>query len=437
MEKLAVMGGKSVVTNKHPHFVWPLIETEEREAVIRQLATGEISINDRTGIIKELENDFAKYHGVEYALSVNNGTSALYSAYFACNIHEGDEVIVPAYTFMATVTPLLHLNAVPVLCDGQSDTGNILPSEVLKKITPRTKAIVVTHMWGHPCEMDEIVKIAKEHKLYLIEDCSHAHGATYKGKKVGTFGDVSCFSLQGKKIIYAGEGGILITNNREIYERAILLGHYRKRTYEEVDIPFFKSFSKTGYGLKFRMHPLAAALAKVGLEKLDSRIKQRTANLDYLSELLAEIPGIEPPVTYDYVTRGAYYGYKPLFKQNEIGISYKTYMWALQAEGVEVHTPGSPPLNRYQLFQNYTNSNVGKKWLGEWPLRNGFATSEKRYKVGDFPNVEDYYSKILSLPTFTNEGDKEIIELYAKAFRKVYENREVLLKMEEGKKCQN
>ena len=136
MEKLAIFGGKSVVPNKHPHFIWPLIESEEKEAVIKQLETGEISINDRTGIIKELEDNFAKYHGMNYALSVNNGTSSLYSAYFACNIHDGDEVIVPAYTLMATVTPLLHLNAIPVLCDGQSDTGNILPSEILKKITP-------------------------------------------------------------------------------------------------------------------------------------------------------------------------------------------------------------------------------------------------------------------------------------------------------------
>lgn len=432
MKKLAVFGGESAVPNTHPHFVWPLIENEEKEAVIRQLESGDISVNDRSGIIKELEDNFAGYHGMKYALSVNNGTSALYSAYFACNIHDGDEVIAPAYTFMATVTPLLHLNAVPILCDGQSDTGNILPSEIIAKITSKTKAIVVTHMWGHPCEMDEIVRIAKEHNLYLIEDCSHAHGATYKGRKVGTFGDVSCFSLQGKKIIYAGEGGILLTNNREIYERAILLGHYRKRTSEEVNSSFLKDFSKTGYGLKFRMHPLAAALANVGLEKLDARIEQRAKNLNYLSELLADIPGIEPPVTYDYVTRGAYYGYKPLYKQKEIGISYKTYMWALQAEGVEVHTPGSLPLNYYSLFQDYTDNLLDGQNMDEWPLRSVFGKCEMKYKVGDFPNVEGYYSRALSLPTFTKESDRKVIELYAEAFRKVYENREYLIKMEEG-----
>ncbi len=433
MEKLAVCGGERAIPVNCPQFIWPVIGKEEREAVIKQLDIGAVSINDRSGIIKEFEDDFANYQGMKYALSVNNGTSSLYSAYFACNIHDGDEVIVPAYTFMATVTPLLHLNATPVLCDGQTDTGNILPSEIIKKITPKTKAIVVTHMWGHPCEMDEIVRIAKQNKLYLIEDCSHAHGATYKGRKVGTFGDVTCFSLQGKKIIYAGEGGVLVTNNREIYERAVLLGHYRKRTREEVEGPFFKEYSKTGYGLKFRMHPLAAALASVGLSKLDERIEQRRKNLNYLSQLLKDIPGIDPPITYEYVTRGAYYGYKPLYNQKEMGISYKTYIWALRAEGVEVHAPESPPLNHYKLFQNQHIDDAEKKWANEWPMMSGFAKSGFSYKVGDFPNVEEYYSKALSLPTFTDKGDKEIIELYAKAFKKVYENKDELIKIEKEK----
>lgn len=426
MSKLAILGGEPEVNIKKPHFVWPEIGEDEKNAVMKQLETGCISINNMSGIIKDFEEEFASYHAMKYALSTNNGTSALLSAYFACNISDGDEVIVPAYTFMATVTPLLHLNAIPILCDGNSENGNIDPNEIKKRVTNKTKAIVVTHVWGHPCEMDEIVKIAKDNNLYLIEDCSHAHGATYKGRKVGTFGDVSCFSLQGKKIIYAGEGGILLTNNEIIYERAVLYGHYRARTKQCVKKEFLVDYASTGYGLKFRMHPLAAALAKVGLKKLDERIDQRRKNLDYFSELLKDIKGIDPPITKDYVTRGAYYGYKPLYKSEELGgLPIKTYVRALQAEGLEIHEPGSAPLNSYKLFQE----NYSEIYKDEWPLRNSFAFKDNKYKLGDFPVVEEYYSKALSLPTFTGENDKKIIELYASAFKKIADNYMELLKI--------
>lgn len=174
--------------------------------------------------------------------------------------------------------------------DAEPETGNIDVEDLKKKITKRTKAIVVTHIWGHPCEMDEIMEVAKNHGLKVIEDCSHAHGATYKGQLVGTFGDVSCFSLQGNKIVSAGEGGILLTNSQEIYERSTLLGHFRDRSQQCVCSNFYKQFAKTGYGLKYRMHVLAAALARVSLWKLDERIKTRTENLNYFSKLLSKIP---------------------------------------------------------------------------------------------------------------------------------------------------
>ena len=427
MSKLAILGGEKAVKIPAPHFVWPIIGEDEKQAVMRQLDTGNISINDWSGVIKEFELSFAEYQGMKYALTTNNGTSALLSAYFACNIKEGDEVIAPAYTFLATVTPLLHLGAIPVLCDGLPENGNIDPNEIEAKITNKTKAIVVTHVWGHPCEMDEITKIAKDHNLLLIEDCSHAHGAIYKGQKVGTFGDVSCFSLQGKKILFSGEGGVLVTNNRKIYERAVLYGHYRARTKQCVKDDFLKNYGALGYGLKFRMHPIAATLALVGLEKLDSRIEQRRENLDFFSDLLKNIKGIDPPTTKKYVSRGAYYGYKPLYKPEELGgVSIKMYVKALQAEGVDVHEPGSAPLCNYKLFQNiYSEENKD-----EWPMRSCFAKSGLKYSAKDFPVTMDYYSRAISLPTFTLPTDKEIIKQYADAFRKVADNYLELLKYE-------
>lgn len=364
------------------------------------------------------------YHQMIYAIATNSGTTALHSAYFGCGIGPGDEVLAPTYTFLATVTPILHVNAIPVLVDSEPETGNINVEDLKKKITKRTKAIVVTHIWGHPCEMDEIMRIARNHNLKVIEDCSHAHGANYKGKLVGTFGDVSCFSLQGNKIVSAGEGGILLTNLQEIYERATLLGHFRDRSEQCVISDFYKQFVKTGYGLKYRMHVLAAALARISLRKLNSRIKTRTENLNYFSRLLNEIPGIEPPITRNYVTRGAFYGYKPLYLKEEMdGLSIDLYVQALKAEGVEIKKPGSPPLHMLPLFQTLNDG----MYKDSWPRRSSYVEREIIYKNGDLPVSEAYYRRALSLPTFTSPEDKKLIEQYSDAFRKVFENRAELI----------
>lgn len=275
MSELAILGGPSVITALHPHFVWPKITQEKINATVKQVASGEISIYDDSGIIKELEDSFCVYYNLPYGIATNSGTTALLSAFFGCGIGPGDEVIAPTYTFLATVTPILHVNAIPVLVDCDAVTGNISPQEIRKNITCKTKAIVITHIWGHPCEMDEILAIAIENNLFLIEDCSHAHGACYKNQKVGTFGDVACFSLQGNKIVSAGEGGILLTKSLEIYERATLLGHYRNRSEQCVKSNFYKQFTKTGYGLKLRMHPVGAALALIDFKNLEHNILGR------------------------------------------------------------------------------------------------------------------------------------------------------------------
>jgi dTDP-4-amino-4,6-dideoxygalactose transaminase len=427
MSKLALFGGKPVVNKEHPHFVWPPVTNQDYQAVFKQLETGELSVYGRSGIVKEFEDQFADYHGMKYAIATNAGTTALHSAFFGCKLGPGDEVLAPTYTFLATVTPILHVDAIPVLVDADPETGNMDLEDMKRKLTNRTKAIVVTHMWGHPCEMDEIVTFAKEHGLYLIEDCSHAHGATYKGNLVGTFGDVSCFSLQANKIVSAGEGGILLTNSQEIYERATLLGHYRDRSEQCVETPFYRQFVKTGYGLKYRMHVLAAALAQVSFNQLDVNISTRTKNLNYMSQLLQPTIGITPPITKNYVTRGAFYGYKPFYnKESYDGLSVLTYVKALQAEGVEVKKPGSKPLHMLPLFQTLDDG----MYENGWPRRNSERTEPRPYRKGDFPNAEIYYQKTLSLPTFTNPDDKDIIVQYAEAFQKVYHNRYELLDYE-------
>ncbi|CAG0940295.1 partial perosamine synthetase, partial [Candidatus Brocadiaceae bacterium] len=336
----AILGGPQVIADPPPHFQWPLIENRDEAAIVRQLNTA-VSVYGRQGIIKEFEDSFLDYLNktavkkITYALATNNGTSALHAAYFGCGLGPGDEVIVPAYAFHATATPILHCNAVPVFCDVDPSNGNINIQDASSKITERTKAVVVTHLWGHPAEMDQISNLCNQRGLYLIEDCSHAHGATYHGSQVGTFGDVACFSLQGTKMLTAGEGGIVVTDNLEIYERANLLADSRSRPSEEIKTPKYRRLIPTGFGLKFRIHPLGAALVCEQLKRLDQWIAWRKAQLEYLTDGLREIESIETPSTSADVTRGAFFGYECLFSGDLTIRERELYIAALRAEGLE------------------------------------------------------------------------------------------------------
>lgn len=414
--ELAILGGPRAVVSSY-RYHWPVISQDIERAVLAQLHDT-VSIYGHGGIYAELERKFAQYHGLRYALSTNSGTSALHSAFFGVGISPGDEVLCPSYTFLSTVMPVLQCGGVPVLCDSEPDTGNIDPSDVEAKITGNTKAIVVTHVWGHPCEMDSLIDISRRHNLRLIEDCSHAHGATFRNRKVGTFGDVGAWSLQAKKIVVAGEGGMLLTNDQTVYERATLLGHFRVRSEQTVTSQHYSRYSSTGFGLNYRMHPLGAAIANVEFDKLDERIQARAYNLTRLSRLLSDIPGISPPITRPYVSRGAFYGYKPLYEPEQLGgLSKAIYIAALQAEGVDIHDPGSKPLHLLPFFQSLDDG----MFANGWPRKGPGADSQRVYSRGDLPKCEKYHSRALSLPTFTETGPlvDDLLEQYGRAFTKV------------------
>ena len=219
----------------------PVMEREEIGAVVALMAPNEISTSP---VVHEFESEFVRYHDVDYALAQCNGTSTLHAASFAVGIGPGDKVITPAYTWHLAVGPTLASHGVPVFADVDRHSLCLIPEDVERKITERTKAISVLHAYRHPAPMDEIMDIARRHRLPVIEDCSHAHGATYKDRHIGTIGDVGCFSLQGSKIIVAGEGGMLVTNNRQHYAHAIALGHC-ERIPEVGDSEFAKYAYKT------------------------------------------------------------------------------------------------------------------------------------------------------------------------------------------------
>ena len=256
---LAVHGGTPVIEPAH-RFVWPRVSAADRASVTALLGRGELSYYGREGVLTQLEDLWSARLGGRRTLGLSSGTAALHSAFFALGAGPGDEVLCPTNTFLATVMPLVQLGAVPVLCDAEEETGTIDPASVAAAVTPRTVGIVVTHLWGHPCEMASIMDIARRHGLWVVEDCSHAHGATYRGREVGSLGDAAAFSFQAAKIVYAGQGGLLASAEAEVHERACLLGHFRVRSEQDVRGPL-KRYAGTGLGLNYRMHPFAAALA--------------------------------------------------------------------------------------------------------------------------------------------------------------------------------
>ena len=413
--KLAINGGEKTIVDNRPHFTWPEITEKTRYAVLQQLDDS-ISIYNRSGVIERLEGSLSEYHGVKHALLTNSGTSALHSMFVGEDFKEGDEVLVPAYTFYATVTPLFFTGATPVLVDCDKN-GNLDPADLESKISDRSKGVVVTHMWGVPAQMDQIVEISQKNYLSLMEDGSHAHGATYNHQKIGTFGNSAAFSMQGQKTLTGGEGGFLLTNDDDVFYRALLLGHYNKRCKQEMPKNHdLYSLAVTGMGLKFRIHPLAATIADEQFQNLDDVLQGRREMAKYMIDSLKGMPGIELP-EFDLNINPSWYAFIIKYKPDELdGLPRERFFDALQAEGLsEVDIPGSTcPLNYHPLFQNPS---------GVFPSYQG----KVEYQKGDFPHAEEFHSKLLKLPVWHNEKHLKIVDLYINGIKKVINNyREVI-----------
>src|SRR5262249_46950770 len=216
---LALLGGpKAVRSDPGDMFTGAISTPESGAAVLEVLRAGGMSGTDVT---KEFEREFAAWHGMTYGLAHSSGTAALHGAMFGLGIQRGDEIICPSLTYWASCLPVYSLGGTVVFADVDPETLCLDPADVERRITPRTRAIVVVHYLGHPADMDRLIDVARRHRLRVVEDASHAHGALYKGKLVGTFGDVGAFSMMSGKSFAIGEGGMLLTNDREIYERAI------------------------------------------------------------------------------------------------------------------------------------------------------------------------------------------------------------------------
>jgi len=414
VKQLAINGGeKTIAYPDEGKFIHPVITPMMERSVIQQLHDT-ISIYDKSNIFEKFENDFASYHNKKYGLVTSSGTAALWSMYDSIGLKQGDEIICPAYTFFATNTPIFLTGAKPVLADCNS-YGNIDPVDVEKKINARTKAIVVTHMWGYPCEMDKIKMIADKYNIYLLEDASHAHGGQYKNIKLGGWGDASIFSLQGAKIITGGEGGILITDDRDIYERALLLGHYNYRCSQEIDkSKDIYRYRVTGKGMKLRAHPLAIALAYEQFKNIDKINEQKQKYANMLIEGLGhlyEYNGLSGLSVLKPSKHSVNAWYAMIIKYDKSkmrGVSREKFVKAVKAEGaIEVDIPNSVcPVNRLDLFQS---PSLIYPDYGE--ILN--------YQTESFINADNFFKSIIKIPVWYTENSEQIIEKYIWVFRKV------------------
>lgn len=373
---------------------WPRFNAEDEAAVLRILRDGNVSTHP---VIGELENAFAAWSGRKYALAHCNGTAALLAAFFALGLEPGDEVLVPTATFWASALPMVWCGLVPVFCDSEPDTLAIDPEDARGRITPRTKAIVIVHLWGLPAKVDALRKLADRHGLAIIEDASHAHGAAVNDRKCGTFGDLSIFSLQGDKLVPAGEGGVLLTDNAELYERALCLGDITRI----IKLPTAaRRFAATSFGVKTRIAPMSAALGLQMLHRLPETNALRKRHHEQLSHALEALgfdcflprPGVER-VYFEFMIRHR----DPAF---EVG----PLIDRLTAMGCRISRPRYPLLHEQPFFaENHDAA------LGRYPARPHASQS--------FAQAARENARIIRLPNFSQPGAKCLINPYAEAFR--------------------
>ncbi len=425
--QLAIFGGpKAVQSDPGDMFTWPIITAEDEDAVLEVLRRGAMSGLDVT---KEFEREFAEWQGSKYVLAFNNGTAALQAAMFGCKVGVGDEIICPSVTYWASALPCFSLGATVVFAEIDPDTLCIDPQDIEARITERTRAIVVVHYLGHPADMDPIMDVARRHGLKVIEDVSHAQGGLYKGRKLGTFGDVAAMSLMSGKSLATGEAGILVTDDLEIYERAIALGHY-ERFDEGIQTEHLRPFIGLPMGgYKYRIHQLSSAVGRVQLKYYDARTAEIRKAMNYFWDLLEGVPGLRAhrPPEGSESTMGGWYAPHGLYFPEELEqMSVSRFAEAVRAEGCPFCTPGcNAPLHLHPLFNTCDIYGHGK------PTRIANSDRDLRQPEGSLPVSEGIGKRVYGIPWFKHYRP-EVITEYANAYRKVAENYKELLSGDKG-----
>jgi dTDP-4-amino-4,6-dideoxygalactose transaminase len=349
----ALLGGTPIRTRPFPRH--PIIGPEEKAAVTEVLDRGELSsflavpgqyFNGGRSI-KEFERLFAEYHGVEFAVSFNSATAALHAAVVAVGVEPGDEVVTTPYTFTATASCALMHNAIPVFADIEDRTYGLDPAAVERVVSPLSKAIIPVHLFGHPADIDGLLRVAKQHGLKVIEDCAQAPGATYRGRPVGTFGDCGIYSFTENKNITTGEGGMLITNDPHVAEVARLV-----RNHGEVINPEkgTRSYVSVTLGWNYRLTEPQAALGIAQFRKMDALNAGRRARAEYLTSKLRGSGALTPPAVLPGCTH-VFYNYALTYDEAAAGMPRSVFVKALAAEGIPFGAGYVPPLYLGPIYQ--------------------------------------------------------------------------------------
>ena len=429
---LALWGGpKAVPEEDEKLFHWPLVTAEDEQAVLSVLRSGSMSGTD---ITKAFEREFAAWMELPYALAVCNGTAGLAAAMWACGVGAGDEIICPSMTYWASAAPALTLGATVNFADIEASSLCLDPDDIEARIGPRTRAIVVVHYAGHPCDMDRIATIARRNGVKIIEDASHAQGSLYKGRKCGTLGDVCVMSLMAGKSFAIGEGGIILTADRAIYERCVAYGHYERTGApsrfnpkdNQISDPELTPLSGIAVGaVKHRMNQTVSAMGRVQLKHYPERIAEIQAALNYFWDGLDGLPGVRPHRAdrADGSTMGGWYYPHGLYRAEQLGgLSCERFCESVRAEGFAYCLPGAnKPLHLHPFFHQVDIFRQGR------PTALAFGQRDVRQGPGSLAVSERIDDICFTVPWFKH-FDKKAIDRYVLAFRKVAEQHGSLLK---------
>lgn len=398
MKNLAINGGEKTKTKAFPK--WPHSSEREIELMSNVFSSGNWwrMTGDK---VKTFERNFAALHNVKHCLGVTNGTHAIEIALTALGIRHGDEVIVPAVTFISTGSAVIYVNATPVLVDIDPETFCMIPEAFEKAITAKTKAVIPVHMAGHACDMEKICAIAKKHNIKIIEDAAHAHGGQCNGKMLGSYGDMAIFSFQNGKIMTCGEGGALITDDDSLYDKSYLIHGVGRPEGDRV-------YEHRILGSNYRMNEFSAAILIAQQERLNDMNKKRNKNALILDSLLKDVKGIEPQGHRDYANVNTHYMYMFYYDSNCFnGLSRKDFVDYLIAEGVPSFIC-FPVLSDTDFFK--TNS------------FNGRIDDFQQSATNDLTNARNIAANVVWLPHFTLLGDEEDINEIVLSIKKIQDS---------------
>ncbi|MEM2921265.1 MAG: DegT/DnrJ/EryC1/StrS family aminotransferase [Candidatus Bathyarchaeia archaeon] len=406
MPKLAIAGGPAEaaeLTKRIPN--WPNFKEADEAALLEVLRSGKWCRIYPGSKAEEFERVFSKYHDAKHGVAVSNGTVALELALKTLGVGFGDEVIVPAVTFIATASAVTEVGGVPVFADVDPETGTISPKSIKNYITERTKAVIVVHYGGYPSNFDEILPLVKKHDLFLIEDCAHAHGTEWKGRKVGAIGDMGCFSFQESKSLAAGEGGIVLTNDDRLADRAKLIHNIGRI----VGRPGYEHYILSS---NYRLSEFQAALLISKLKYLPQEVEIKHSNGEYLASKLRKVGGVEPLRKDERVTKRGYYFFIMRYNRSEFnGLPKEKFIECLNAEGVPAGAAYGMPLYKQPAFKKENLMSAVPKGI-KFP----------DYELLRLPGAEEFTAREVVIPHEVLLVEKQYIELIAYSIQKIKEN---------------